>query len=82
MPRARVAPVVSCRGVAGLIVGSVAVVRGWVGDADPPRNLRLAELWAPDTAFREDPFRIEARLDAERVAGRELTVELSARAAR
>jgi hypothetical protein len=31
-----------------------------IGDPAKPRNLKIAELWAPESVFREDPFTIAA----------------------
>lgn len=45
------------RGVPILAVG--------VGDPRPPQNLRTAEVWAPETVFRGDPFAVQARVQAE-----------------
>ena len=52
-----------------------------IGDPRDPQNLRVAETWAPETVFRGDPFRIQARLQAEGIEGRSLQVELVERRA-
>jgi len=53
-----------------------------VGAVDPPRNLRVVEMWAPDSVFREDPFVVEAELQAEGYADEVAEVELLARRVR
>lgn len=47
-----------------------------VGDPDEPRNLRVADLLAPDTVFRADPFVIQARLDLTGMSDTQVNVEL------
>lgn len=47
-----------------------------IGDPAEPRNWRVAELWAPDTVFRDDPFVIQVRVQATGAGGRPATVEL------
>ena len=47
-----------------------------IGDPSPPRNIRVAELIAPENAFKEDPFAITVRLAATGLDGQPLTVKL------
>lgn len=47
-----------------------------IGDDAAPRNLKVAELWAPESVFREDPFIIESKIDADGVDPRSVTAEL------
>ncbi len=49
-----------------------------VGEAVEPRNLRIAEMWAPDSVFRDDPFLVQAQVAAEGYDGRDIRVELVA----
>ncbi|MFO8012869.1 MAG: VWA domain-containing protein [Phycisphaerae bacterium] len=56
------------RGVPILAVG--------VGDPRPPQNLRTAEVWAPETVFRGDPFAVQARVQAEGLDRAAVQVEL------
>ncbi|NBB83300.1 MAG: hypothetical protein GVY28_07830, partial [Alphaproteobacteria bacterium] len=49
-----------------------------VGESVEPRNVRIAQVWAPDSVFRGDPFLVEAQIDAEGYAPREWRVELIA----
>ncbi|MFA7235521.1 MAG: vWA domain-containing protein [Phycisphaeraceae bacterium] len=56
---------------------SIPVYPIGVGDPAPPRNLRLLELWAPDSVFRDDPFLIQVQLAAEGFAGRTVPVQFS-----
>ncbi len=49
-----------------------------VGEAVDPRNIRVAELWAPDSVFREDPFLVQSRIAADGYAGRSIDAELLA----
>jgi len=50
-----------------------------VGDPSPARNVRIAEVLAPENAFKEDPFTITVRLATQGVAGETLRVELRER---
>jgi len=43
----------------------VPIMTVGVGDPRDPQNLRLADVWAPETVFRDDPFVVEARVEAE-----------------
>lgn len=56
---------------------SIPVFPIGIGDPAPPRNLRLVELWAPDSVFRDDPFLIQVQVAAEGFAGRTLPVRFS-----
>lgn len=47
-----------------------------IGDPSEPRNIRVAELTAPEAAFQKDPVAINARLTAEGLEGESLRVEL------
>ncbi len=47
-----------------------------VGDPRRPPNLRVADIWAPETAFAGDPCLIQARLQAEAVGPTAATAEL------
>lgn len=47
-----------------------------VGDASPPRNVRVADAVAPDNVFAEDPFAVVAQLASQGMAGETVTVEL------
>jgi len=49
-----------------------------VGESTEPRNLRIAQVWAPDSVFRDDPFLVQAQLDAEGYEQRDVRVELVA----
>jgi hypothetical protein len=50
-----------------------------VGDPSPPRNVRVAEVVAPDHVFAEDPFAVVAQVTAQGMTGESVTVELSER---
>jgi len=50
-----------------------------VGDSSEPRNIKVAEVWAPDSVFREDPFIVQTQVQADGYAGQSVTVELIAR---
>jgi len=50
-----------------------------IGDPSPPRNVRIAELLAPENVFKEDPFSITVRLAAQGIAGESLRIELRER---
>ena len=50
-----------------------------IGDPSPARNVRIAELLAPENAFKEDPFSITVRLATQGIAGESLRVELRER---
>ncbi|MHB1156420.1 MAG: vWA domain-containing protein [Phycisphaerales bacterium] len=56
---------------------SIPVYPIGIGDPAPPRNLRLVELWAPDSVFRDDPFLIQVQVAAEGFAGRTIPVRFS-----
>lgn len=47
-----------------------------VGDPAAPRNLRIAELAAPQRVFKQDPFAVSVRLAAQGMAGERVRVEL------
>ncbi len=47
-----------------------------VGDASPPRNLRILQLEAPENVFEKDPFEIVAHLSAEGMVGDTVEVQL------
>jgi hypothetical protein len=50
-----------------------------VGDPSPAQNLRVAEVWAPDSVFRDDPFVVQAQLRAEGMAAAMVEVTLVGR---
>lgn len=66
-------------------VGRFALERGipihavGIGDPSPPRNVRVAELVAPQNAFQQDPFALSARIVAEGLESQSVTVELRER---
>ncbi len=47
-----------------------------IGDPNPPRNLKVAEMWAPESVFRDDPFVVQARLQAKGLDDTSINVEL------
>lgn len=49
-----------------------------IGDAADPRNVRVADVWAPERVFRDDPFVVETRITADNAAGETARVELFA----
>ncbi len=49
-----------------------------VGDAAEPRNIKVAQVWAPDSVFRDDPFVIEAQVEANGFGGNTVRVQLVA----
>ena len=52
-----------------------------IGDPSPARNVRLLEVEAPRSVFREDPFTIRVRAAAEGMAGETLAIRLLVRSA-
>lgn len=50
-----------------------------IGDPAPPRNVRVAEITAPENVFQHDPFAVTARISAQGVEGDVLQVELRER---
>lgn len=50
-----------------------------IGDPAPPRNVRVAEITAPENVFQRDPFAITARITTQGVEGDVLQVELRQR---
>ncbi|HUU82481.1 MAG TPA: hypothetical protein VM243_03150 [Phycisphaerae bacterium] len=52
-----------------------------LGDPSPPRNVRVVELAAPESAFERDPFQLIAQLSATGFAGTNISVELYERPA-
>lgn len=50
-----------------------------IGDPSPPRNLRVAEIDAPENVFQKDPFAVTARLAAEGLDGETVSVRLRER---
>lgn len=50
-----------------------------IGDPSPPRNVRLAELTAPENVFQHDPFALSVRIAVQGGEGEVLTVELHER---
>ncbi len=47
-----------------------------IGDPAPPRNLRVAEVWAPDSVFRDDPYLVQAQLRADGMTAATAEVQL------
>lgn len=47
-----------------------------IGDSAPPRNVRVAELIAPDNVFAEDPFAVVTQITHQRMSGQPIVVEL------
>jgi hypothetical protein len=47
-----------------------------VGNAAPPRNVRVAEVIAPDNVFTQDPFAIVTQISAQGMVGQVVNVEL------
>ncbi|MBM4042362.1 MAG: VWA domain-containing protein [Planctomycetes bacterium] len=47
-----------------------------IGDPRNPQNLRVVDVWAPETAFAGDPFQLQARLSAEGLGAAAVTAEL------
>ena len=52
-----------------------------LGDPARARNLKVAGVWAPESVFRGDPFRIQARVSAQGFEGRPVRIELVQRRA-
>ena len=50
-----------------------------LGDPSAPRNVRVAEVLAPQNVFKQDPFAITVGLTAEGLAGESLHLTLSER---
>ena len=50
-----------------------------IGDPSAPRNIRIAEVLAPQSAFKQDPFAITVRLASEGLDGQTIPVELRER---
>ncbi len=51
-----------------------------IGDPSPPRNLRVADVQAPENAFQKDPFTLTAQLAVEGVSDTRVRVDLRERA--
>ncbi len=54
----------------------IPVMAVGVGDPRPPRNLRVVDVWAPETVFAGDPCLIQARLQSEGLEAGPVAVEL------
>jgi hypothetical protein len=52
-----------------------------IGDPSEPRNLRVAEVIAPDNVFADDPFAVVGQITGQGLAGETVTVELTERSA-
>lgn len=52
-----------------------------VGNSAPPKNVRVAEVIAPDNVFTQDPFAIVTQISAQGMMGQSVTVELLERQA-
>lgn len=63
----------------GLASQNVPIFSIGVGDSSKPQNLSVAQVWAPDSVFREDPFIIEAEVISEGYDGQTVVAELLAR---
>lgn len=50
-----------------------------MGDAAEPRNIKVAQMWAPDSVFRDDPFVVEAQVEADGFEGHAVRVQLVAK---
>lgn len=61
----------AAQGVPLLVVG--------VGDATPPRNVRVVDVWAPPSVWRDDPFTMEAPLQYQGAEPATVTVEMQLR---
>lgn len=47
-----------------------------IGDAAPPRNVRITEVVTPENAFKQDPFSVTAHIATQGMAGETIVVEL------
>ncbi|HRX86273.1 MAG TPA: hypothetical protein P5572_14735 [Phycisphaerae bacterium] len=47
-----------------------------VGDPAPPRNVRVAEVVAPDNVFADDPFAVVAQISGQGMTGATVAVQL------
>ncbi|MCX7806386.1 MAG: hypothetical protein N3A38_14550, partial [Planctomycetota bacterium] len=47
-----------------------------IGDPSEPRDLTVTDAFAPESAFRNDPFNVSAILSARGIQGGGATVEL------
>ena len=54
----------------------VPILAVGVGDPRKPRNIRVADVWAPETVFTGDPFLVQARIQAEGTGQGAAEVEL------
>lgn len=52
-----------------------------LGDPSPPRNVRIAEMVAPESIVQDDPFAITVSVIADGVVGETLTITLHERSA-
>ncbi len=50
-----------------------------VGDPATPRNIRVAEVLAPQNAFQQDPFAVTATLTSQGIEGETIRVQLGER---
>ncbi|MBM4019830.1 MAG: VWA domain-containing protein, partial [Planctomycetes bacterium] len=57
----------------------VPILAVGVGDPRSPQNLKVADVWAPETAFVGDPLLVQARIQAEGLGSAAAAVELVAR---
>ncbi len=53
-----------------------------IGDPSEPRNLRVAELWTPESVFTDNPLQIQARLHVTGCEGQTVRLELVERTVR
>ncbi len=49
-----------------------------IGDASPPRNVRITEVIAPENAFKDDPLSITAHVATQGMAGETISLQLYA----
>jgi len=54
----------------------VAIHTVGIGDPASPRNVRVAEILAPENVFKQDPFAVSARFAAQGLDGETIRVEL------
>lgn len=57
----------------------VPILSVGVGYPGEPRNVRVADVWAPESVFREDPFVLKARVEVQGMKGTTMPVELLSR---
>ena len=55
----------------------IPIIAIGVGEPAEPRNIKVAELWATDSVYQDDPFVIESQLTADGFDGQSVRVELT-----